>query len=162
MLCFEHPCGEPGKEDGEEREGDEREVGRGALPYGGRVADGRRVGRVLEEGNQERPREDGARSGDAALEIAACGQTFAEEGVTDTEHPAHRHAEEARGEKQADLLGRAAEDLLVVSSAARGLRLVSMGRSSSAIAWSRMGLDEKGEEAGEEPASSPAAMPRRR
>src|SRR3712207_8783494 len=52
------------------------------------------------------PHEDGAGQGDAALEIAACGEPFAEEGVPDTEYPAYRHPEESSGEKQTDLLGR--------------------------------------------------------
>src|SRR5215208_1461191 len=135
-------------------EGVEREVGGGALPYGGRVADGWRVGRVLEERDQESPREDGAGQGDAALEFATCGQTRAEESVDDTEYSPHRHAEESRGEKEADLLGRAGEDLLVVG-ASRGLlqryRPVEDGLPDEES-------EEASEEAGEQPGGHAAAQ----
>ena len=129
-----------------------------SLMVEGSPTDGGLAG-YLRKGIRNAPSEDGASQGDAALEIAASGQTFAEEGVDDSEYPTYRHPEEPRGEKQADLLGRAGEDLFVPSSAVRVISApvrMHMGRFFQRYRPVEDGLtDEEGEEAGEQPGEQP-------
>jgi hypothetical protein len=77
-----------------------------------------------------------------------------EEGVDDAEHAAYRYAEEACGEKEANLLGRAREDLLVVGALGRllqGYRLIEGGLPDDE-------REEAGQKTGEQPGGQAAAQ----
>ena len=76
------------------------------------------------------------------------------ERVADTEHPTYSHPEESRGEKQAGLLGRAGEDLLVVGACRR---LLECYRPIEDRLPDEEG-EEAGEEAGEQPGGHAAAQ----
>src|SRR5918997_2030010 len=107
----EQPGRVPGRQDREQREPDHREVGGGAGPDGGGVSDRGGIGRGLEKGDQSRPRKDRRGQGEAAAPVAPGGQAAAEVRERQPEQSPDERPREPRGEKQTNLLGRAAEDL---------------------------------------------------
>src|SRR5919202_3527099 len=147
----------PGRQDGEKGEQDHREVRSRSFPDRRGISHGRRVGRVLDEGDQERTREDRRRQGQAPHPICLGGQARSEVRVGQPEDPPYGHPEEARGEEEPDLLGRSAEDLSPVATG-RGL-LESYGLVHERFPDEES--EETREESGQQPGRHPAAQVRR-